>query len=204
MKFIVKGNEPAEWKAYRETPGVDFDAIPELKKALLNEQGYLCCYCMNGIKEDNMKVEHYKPRSIYPALKMDYANLFAACKGDFCTDKHCDTKKDKTELSIHVADPRNNCEAIIGYSTSGKLTYPDAYKNDIEGTLNLNNSVLVSNRREALLGAISALKRIGYSKAIIQKKIEVYRSKKANGKFEPYCNTVLWMLNKKNKSFRGN
>ena len=75
MKFIVKGNEPAAWKSYRETSGVDFDAIPELKEALLNEQGYICCYCMNGIKEDNMKVEHYKPRSIYPALKMDYTNL---------------------------------------------------------------------------------------------------------------------------------
>jgi uncharacterized protein (TIGR02646 family) len=161
MKFIIKGNEPAAWKAYRETPGVDFDAIPELKEALLNEQGYLCCYCMNGIKEDNMKVEHYKPRSIYPELKMDYTNLFAACKGNFCTEKHCDTKKQNTELTIHPADPKNNCEAIIGYSTNGKLTYSDGYKRDIEDTLNLNNSVLVSNRKGALFGAATALQKLG-------------------------------------------
>ncbi|PJJ79201.1 retron system putative HNH endonuclease [Mucilaginibacter auburnensis] len=197
MKFIIKGNEPAAWKAYRETPGVDFVATPELKEALLNEQGYLCCYCMNGIKEDNMKVEHYKPRSTYPALKLVYTNLFAACKGDFCTDKHCDTKKGNTELSIHPADPKNNCEALVGYSTNGKLTYPDVYKTDIEQTLNLNNSVLISNRKEALLGAATALQKLGYSKAIIQRQIESYSNKNAKGKFQPYCNTVLWLLKKK-------
>ncbi|KEO72255.1 retron system putative HNH endonuclease [Anditalea andensis] len=197
MKFIVKGNEPPEWKAYKETQGVDFDAIPALKEALLNEQGYLCCYCMNGIKEDNMKVEHYKPRSIYPALKMEYTNLFAACKGDFCTDKHCDTKKENTELSIHPADPKNNCERIIGYSSKGLLTYPDRYKTDIEETLNLNNSVLVSNRSAALHGALIALKKKGFKKADIQKLIIQYREKGSDGKFYPYCNTVLWLLNKK-------
>lgn len=197
MKFITKGNEPAAWKAYRETLGVDFDAIPALKEALLNEQGYLCCYCMNQIKDTNMRVEHYKPRSTYPALKMEYTNLFAACKGDFCSDKHCDTRKGNTELSIHPADPRNNCENIIGYSTNGKLTYPDGYKTDIEVTLNLNNSVLVSNRKGALFGAATALQKLGYSKAIIQKQIELFRNKNANGKFNPYCNTILWLLNKK-------
>ncbi|HET8861249.1 retron system putative HNH endonuclease [Marivirga sp.] len=197
MKFIVKGNEPAAWKAYRETSGVDFDAIPELKEALLSDQGYICCYCMNGIKEENMKVEHYKPRSTYPALKMEYTNLFAACKGDFCTDKHCDTKKENTELSIHPADPRNNCEAIIGYSTNGKLTYPDKYKVDIEETLNLNNSVLISNRKGALYGAALALKKIGYKSISIKKLIDQYKTKSPEGKFQPYCNTVLWLLNKK-------
>lgn len=197
MKFIVKGNEPAAWKAHRETPGVDFDAIPELKQALLTEQGYICCYCMNGIKVENLKVEHYKPRSIYPALKMEYTNLFAACKGNFCTEKHCDTKKENTELSIHPADPKNNCEAIIGYSTNGKLTYPDSYKTDIEETLNLNNSVLISNRKEALYGAALALKKIGYKGNSIQKLIDQYKTKSPEGKFHPYCNAILWLLNKK-------
>lgn len=197
MKFIVKGNEPAAWKAYRETPGVDFDAIPELKEALLNEQGYLCCYCMNQIKDSNMRVEHYKPRSKFDGLKFNYDNLFAACSGNFCAERHCDNRKENTELTIHPADPRNNCETIIGYSTNGKLTYPEAFKTDIEDTLNLNNSVLVSNRKEALFGAATALQKLGYSRAIIQKQIELYRNKNANGKFHPYCNTVLWLLNKK-------
>lgn len=197
MKLIVKANEPEAWKEFRATPGVDFEAIPELKEALLNEQGYICCYCMNGIKDDNMKVEHYKPWSKFPELKMDYANLFAACTGDFCADKHCDTRKANTILIIHPADHRNNCEEVIAYSTSGRLTYHADYKADIEETLNLNNSVLVSNRKEALFGAATALQKLGYNKATIKKQIELYRNKNSKGKFQPYCNSVLWLLNKK-------
>mgnify|MGYP003627089784 CR=1 FL=1 len=197
MKFIVKGNEPAAWKAYRKTPGVDFYAIQELKVALLSEQGYLCCYCMHPINIGKMQVEHYKPRSIYPDLKFDYTNLFAVCEGNFCTDRHCDNKKGNTELSIHPADSRNNCEGIVCYSTNGKLTYPERYKIDIEQTLNLNNSVLISNRKGALSGAVRALSKINYKRSKIQKLIDQYKTKDGDGKFYPYSNLILWLLNKK-------
>lgn len=197
MKFIEKGKEPAAWRAYRETPGIDFEAILELKEALLQEQGYICCYCMNGIKDDNMKVEHYKPRSVYPELKMDYSNLYAACKGDFCSDKHCDTKKENIELTIHPADPKNNCEAIIGYKLNGSITYPAEYKKDIENTLNLNNTVLLANRKSALDAAAIALKKLGYNKAVVERQITKLSTRNANGKFQPYCNAVVWLLKKK-------
>lgn len=197
MKFIEKGKEPAAWKAHRETPGVDFDAIPELKKALLQEQGYICCYCMSGIKASNMKVEHYKPRGKHPNLKLDFTNLFAACKGNFCSDKHCDTKKDKTELLIHPADPKNNCELIVSYKLSGHLTYPAEYRTDIENTLNLNSPVLRLNRKSTMEASAIALKKLGYSKAVIEKQISKFNSKNDEGKFNPYCNAVLWLLRKK-------
>ena len=197
MKFIEKGKEPAAWKEYSETPGVDFDAIPELKEALLQEQGYICCYCMSGIKESNMKVEHYKARSVYTDLKMEYSNLFAACKGNFCSDKHCDTKKQNTELTIHPADSKSNCEKILGYKLNGQLTYPAEYETDIEITLNLNNSVLTSNRKEAIYTVALALKKLGYKKPIIERQISKFSSKNDAGRFTPYCNAVLWLLRKK-------
>jgi len=197
MKFIEKGKEPAAWKAYRDTPGVDFDAIPELKDALLNEQGYICCYCMSGIKENNMKVEHYKARSVYNDLKMEYSNLFAACKGNFCSDKHCDTKKENTELTIHPADSKSNCEQIIGYKLNGQLTYPAEYETDIESTLNLNNFVLRANRQSTMEATVIALKKLGYSKKVIEKQISKFSNKNDVGKFNPYCNAVLWLLKKK-------
>ena len=133
MRLIVKNGEPRAWREYRNTPGVDFEAIPELKAALLEEQGHLCCYCMSRIKINKMKVEHYVPRR-HEHLKMVYTNLFAACTGDYCPDKHCDTRKEDAELSIHPTDPRTNCETIVGYRLNGKLTYSDSYQKDIEET----------------------------------------------------------------------
>lgn len=42
MIKINKSREPREWTEYRLTTGVDYEAIPELRKALLKEQGYIC------------------------------------------------------------------------------------------------------------------------------------------------------------------
>ena len=40
MILITKNKEPKEWTEYRNTPGVDYQAIPELVQSLLKEQGY--------------------------------------------------------------------------------------------------------------------------------------------------------------------
>ena len=116
MKFIHKGKEPKEWTAYRNTPGVAFSAEPELKKALLEEQGYICCYCMCRINDGDMKVEHYVPR-IEASRIFDYNNLFAACEGKCASDGNCDTRKRNNTITIHPSDLKNHCEKIIHYQT---------------------------------------------------------------------------------------
>ena len=49
MILITKNKEPKEWTEYRNTPGVDYQAIPELVQSLLKEQGYICAYCMRAL-----------------------------------------------------------------------------------------------------------------------------------------------------------
>lgn len=80
MIYIEKKSEPVSLREGRETPGADFDGLDkrELRKSLLEEQGYLCAYCMKRIRKDkNVKIEHYHPRNIQN--QMDYGNLLAVC-----------------------------------------------------------------------------------------------------------------------------
>ncbi len=49
MIKITKRKEPKEWTEYRNTPGVDYQSIPELVDSLLQEQDYICAYCMRRI-----------------------------------------------------------------------------------------------------------------------------------------------------------
>ena len=124
MKFIVKNNEPLAWRNYRNTEGVAFTAIKELKDALLEEQGHLCCYCLSRISFEKMKTEHWSPRT-NTNLVFNYNNLLAACTGNFCTGNHCDTLKADTPIAINPTDRLNNVENIISYSSSdGSLNYP--------------------------------------------------------------------------------
>lgn len=204
MKHITKGPEPAEWKAYRTTEGVDFSAEPELKNALLKEQGFLCCYCMCRIEFDKMKVEHFVPRSVKPALKFEYNNLLGACMGLCAAEENCDTRKKNTEISINPLSRAPNCENVITYSAfDGAILTEEAYFKDVNITLNLNDTRIKRNRKEVLNGAINGLnllhknKGVAWSKTNIDKIIENYSRLNKDGKYREYCQIVVFYLQKK-------
>lgn len=202
MKFILKGKEPEAWKTYRNTEGVIFSAITELKIALLEQQGYICCYCMSRINFESMKVEHWKPRK-YKALIFHFDNLLAACKGDFCTEKHCDTRKDDIEILINPSDKANNIESLISYKWSdGSLKYSPHYKKDIEDVLNLNNPILKNNRKKVMEAVSQVLMLKKYSESEHQKQLKKFKEVDKHGKFQPYCMVAVRFLEKKIRKFK--
>ncbi len=206
MKHIIKGKEPESLKTYRtQTDGASYDGYREkddLRKALLEEQGYICCYCMGRIKDPTsefMKIEHWKPQDLCKSLEdLDYSNLLAACLGKSGTVRHCDTKKHETPISIHPADPQRNCEDLINYTANGiiKSQNPDIQK-DIDVTLNLNAQTLRDNRVNALKRMLKLIKpNRQNSKQFLQRKVVELNSKQ-KGKFQPYCHFISSFLQKR-------
>jgi hypothetical protein len=71
MKHVVKQPEPiefSEWKAqanenwqptYAELRS---DVKQAVKKSLMQEQGYLCCYCEQRLDETRSHIEHFQPQ----------------------------------------------------------------------------------------------------------------------------------------------
>ncbi|MDY5738287.1 MAG: retron system putative HNH endonuclease [Candidatus Onthomorpha sp.] len=201
MRKIDKGREPKEWIEKKCTPGVDYNAIPELKNALLDEQGYLCAYCMQRISEDTMKVEHIKPRSKNKELNFEYKNLVACCKGGegYSEDRqHCDTKKGNTEISIDVFND-DDIKTISYSSRTGEIKSSSTeYNKDINDILNLNCSYLKRQRISVLNAAIEALgKNLDWKNSRIKKEYDKYLNKDKEGKYKPYCGIVLWFLGRK-------
>ena len=86
MILITKNKEPKEWTEYRNPPGVDYKAIPELVQSLLKEPGYICAYCMRRIPtkdkiyekdgvnfvyaNEDHRVEHIKSLSLIHILSI--------------------------------------------------------------------------------------------------------------------------------------
>lgn len=73
MRKIIKQSEPKEWMVYRRfTPEADYEANPELRKSLLEEQGYICAYCMRRIpvrdknSNETSRIEHILSREKHP------------------------------------------------------------------------------------------------------------------------------------------
>lgn len=205
MKKIIKQKEPDEWTRYRLTPGVSYQAIPELRESLLQEQGYICAYCMRRIptKDENSnessRIDHVLSRERHPESKwqLNYQNMVACCPGAITDDFHCDKRKGENDITFNLfADHLFN---TLSYSSKdGEIrSSEEEYDRQINELLNLNNALLKKNRFETLLGVIKMLTKMGWTKSNIRYQMENWSNKDADGRFKPYCGIVLWFLEKK-------
>jgi len=224
LKKITKSKEPKSLTAYRSTIShknledsniyEDFkektkeqcreDKVDNLRKQLLQEQGYICCYCMSRIDCEHSKIEHFRPQTKNRDVQIDYQNLFIACsggEGSKAKEQFCDTKKGEKDLNY--IDLLSTIENSIHYVKSAKnisvMSINKNIDNEMNDILNLNVNLLGRNRREVYDGVIKNLKSRRYTISSIQKALNYYQTQH-NGKFEPYCEMIVYFLTKKLKS----
>lgn len=214
MKKITKGKEPSSLISYRSSIPVgdmeksniydDYKENGILRKQLLEEQGFVCCYCLSRISVRNSKIEHFKAQSIYRSKQIEYSNLFVACKGGEGTkEQHCDTAKANKEL--HHIELYLEIEKSIKYTKHGNVSSLtstiDAISDlttEINDTLNLNARVLIKNRKQTYEDFKNSM-RGKWSKSNLEKAITYYRQKH-NGKYAPYSEMMVYLLSQKLKA----
>jgi uncharacterized protein (TIGR02646 family) len=206
MKFIEKKgtNQPPSLVSYKKTdihPTYDkYRDKDDLRQALLNEQGYICCYCMKRIDVYNMVIEHFNSQFEFEELALNYDNMLASCTGgENGNVQHCDETKGHKLLTIN---PMNLAiMSQIKFDGAGKIFLDDndLTKNELEGILNLNNQNLLKERK-VILDALRTqfLKRFG-NKTATKQFIETALNKweTRNGKFKPMCQVAVYYLKKK-------
>ena len=166
---------------------------------MINEQGKICCYCMRRIALNNSHNEHFKPRSRYHELELDYKNIFASCSGqdDLQVERwHCDQKKedwfDDRIPSLLSAD----IEKCFKYSISGEV-FPNhpkgTEKYDIEKkmieNIGLNAPYLIRNRKNVIDNS-EIMDDCEYSADEWRDFISYYDNMH-DGKYEEYCNVII-------------
>lgn len=96
------------------------------KELLAKEAAFQCVYCcipehkFGGTR--NFHVEHFRPKSSFPLLENDYANLFYACG-------ICNTFKGDD----WPAEPKANDYSFAAYHDPSKLNYSNLLKVDENG-----------------------------------------------------------------------
>ncbi len=137
MKHIIKLAEPEEliafkaeandnWKPSYEN--LDSQVKIAIKKALIKEQGHICCYCERRVDEKYSHIEHYRPQHPYREFDLDYSNLHCSCFPDKVNVQplHCGPAKDDVEgAKIHidgiVSPLDSQCEAEFTYLFNGQI-----------------------------------------------------------------------------------
>jgi len=137
MKHIPKTAEPTaftQWKIGEDpnwNPGWgELDSSRTMKtlvkKALLDEQGNICCYCGIGLTDTDSHIEHFRPRHgvyAFPQGEIEYANLLACClpeKQD-AAKNHCGMKKGAADPGQIVSPLDPTCEARFSYASNGEI-----------------------------------------------------------------------------------
>ncbi|WP_292775105.1 retron system putative HNH endonuclease [Nostoc sp. NMS9] len=88
MKYIKKSEEPESFTVWKNLANEDWQPSWEnfskpqktdVHDSLLQEQGFICCYCGRRITKDISHIEHLKPRKTHYNLALEYTNLLASC-----------------------------------------------------------------------------------------------------------------------------
>lgn len=229
IREVSKIKSSPEWKMAKDG---DTTAIREafekltketIRKSLLEEQHYLCAYCMRKIQNDGQKtsIEHWYPLSKDKERALDYGNMLPVCDGGknwvgkgkklLCCDAY---KADEDELTISPLNKQQMDK--ITYEKNGFIkTDPEDKKmnEDIRDILRLNgiwkngkfiadtSTELLKGRKDAYLRYkrfVAKLDRDGKcTSSKIKKKIEEIENAE---QWPEYAGVLLYFLNRKYKS----
>ncbi|MBE9028192.1 TIGR02646 family protein [filamentous cyanobacterium LEGE 11480] len=217
MRFIQKDSEPASFTTWKQQANENWQPTwenfqkpekTEVLAALLQEQGYICCYCGQRISAPSSHIEHLKPRKHFPAEKLAYSNFLASCPGypetenlepkplqEFCGHQKSDWYN--ADLLVTPLDP--DCAAYFRYTALGEIlptiapTREPAAKTTIE-RLGLDHSKLDRGRREAIegLGLTNLLPNL--TNREIQQFIDGLNQPDASGQLPPFCAALIYQL----------
>lgn len=210
MLNIIKCAEPSCFTYHRCQHNADYNNIPQstretLQKQILEEQGYLCAYCMQRISTiADMKIEHVLSQDEHPERQLDYSNLIGCCQGGEGKPRsvqHCDTHKGKYSLSKNPAHPgTDKVQESIYYNPDGQIFSTNSLLNkEIDTILHLNLPELCNNRKrifKVVRGELSKLSQ-NASKAHIRKLIQNWTNKNADGQLKPLAGVAIYLLNKR-------
>lgn len=224
MRYIKKGMEPRSLTKYKLQSNAYYDGCnkADIRKKLLEDQGYLCAYCMRRISDGNlsdgglvhMKIEHWLPESqCSEAEKLDFKNMLAVCMGNAgkpydCTT--CDTHRQNKYLKINPLD-KYLIQKIKYHTRTGEIYSDDAQINDdLNNTLNLNyegpDFSLCLNRRNVLEACLEKMNKKrkdrpgDWNQSVLRKMLGYYESKDNEGKYKEYSGIIIWYLKARLKS----
>ncbi len=227
MKHIQKflKNEPKDLKEYRKIKiakptykGYVHGEDKLLKKALAEEQGWICAYCNRDIHLETITVEHYIPQkrhkdSPYPAQKhkdneLNFLNMLATCRDNV---RDCSGLRGNAPL-VFMNPSQSDCEKMISYrkKTGGgyeiyatKTQNAAEIQHELDNILQLNTDQLCRARQVVVDRLIDRLrKNKKWNKMEMEQEVKYLQSrivKDANNTkgFSQYCMVAIDYLQQK-------
>ena len=211
MIYIQKGSEPTalvKWKKQHPNgtyTNLDSKTKRTLRNALLQEQGFICCFCGKAIgevdlalsqikqkpvyknQEHNISNAHIIPQSVDNTKTLDYNNICASCdtRKSNNNEFHCDHKQG--DSCIPISPLQVDCLSFFSFNFDGTIEANQQKKvddqqkaNDTIKILGLNDKSL-NLEREIRLNMFQSLTEDELRNALVN----IYQ-RRPNGAFEAF------------------
>jgi len=199
MKHIVKQKEPVNFTKWKDLANDDWQPTfallsdPEKKivhTALMQEQGYLCCYCERRLQQNDSHIEHFRPQNNSDVDPLDFDNMLCSCQRqlDKGESRHCGNLKGSWfEPSLLVSPFDPNCESKFIYTADGEISPTDPKDEAVNQTINklgLDIPKLNALRKHAIEPFLEDL-----NPSELQQFVDVYLQPD-NGKFNEFWTMI--------------
>jgi uncharacterized protein (TIGR02646 family) len=193
----------------RDDENNDFFPKTELRKALAEDQGFVCVYCersllktvtveKNGetVEEKQLKsdlvIEHFKPESIYNGqngyedLTVDCNNLFLACSGSALREER-ESERTDIHKSVRLKNKTEHCDTSKGDTDFQSLKNPATWSAEDELMIKFddgNISAADNGLRQELQGTFNPITngvKKPYNLNLNEQKLLEIRQEKWNG-----------------------
>ena len=217
MIKILKNSKPGSLLMHKKSGGdynsISADTKKELRESLIEEQGFVCCYCLKRIPENKMdlnhtKIEHFKCQKKYPHLDLEYSNLHLACKGkegNSRKNQTCDTAKGDKEIN-HFSLIDNSLHNNIFFAVDGTIfSKYQSIDKEINDVLQLNNDQTLRKARKNVIKGLSNVTRNfdqkgKLTKNKLKRELRSWKHKK-NHKYKEFYPVAIQYLEKKIRRF---
>lgn len=204
MKFITKNLEPqafTDWKALANADwqptygGLQNPEKGTVHDSLLQEQGFICCYCGRRIGTSDSHIEHLVPQAVDPSLALDYGNMLGSCLRETKENDplHCGHARGNDCLPVTPLQP--DCESRFRFTNDGQIKpaddADDQAKTAIE-LLALDIDKLQAGRRDAIRLAFHGIDALAPAEKSSLR--ATFSERDSQGLFSEYCVPILYVL----------
>jgi uncharacterized protein (TIGR02646 family) len=205
MKYIQKQHEPQELRQWKQQSNDDWqpryahlgsDLKNTIKQALMQEQGYICCYCEQRLDPDDSHIEHFRPQSDRTVDPLDFDNLLCSCQNQIKKrePRHCGNLKGNwfdSALLISPLDPQ--CETSFKFTADGYIQPRQDQDQAAITTINrlgLDIPVLRALRRQAIEPFLDE----SLSPEELDMFVEKYLLPSSTGEFSPFWSSIHYLF----------
>lgn len=201
MKRILKQTQPqalAEWRASANEDwqptydNLDTRVKRKVKASLMEEQGWICCYCERKLTENDSHIEHFRPQKDPAVDPLDYDNLLCSCQNQDRRGEpiHCGHSKGGWFDPALLINPlKNDCEERFSFLLDGAIL-PRHGKDPAAKTTIAKLNLDIPKLRALRRAAVTPFLEVEMSTDEWRAFVDQYLEKDTSGTFNEFWSTI--------------